>query len=94
MKTVSLLAVIFLAFPAVLFSEGAIQSEFKAMDKDRDGFVSIIEAEGKLDLLRQWVGVDKNSDGQLEMSEFSAFEISPGYVQEDEEDSNIGAAPN
>ena len=97
MKAVSLLAITALVFPIVLFAgaDNDRKSEFKAMDRNQDGYVTIIEAEGKLDLLRQWADVDGNSDGKLEMSEFSAFEIAPAYVQDDPEDeATIGAAPH
>jgi len=46
-------------------------------------------------LLRQWTEVDKDTDGRLEMTEFSAFETEPERfvpaINPDE--AHIGAAP-
>ena len=47
---------------------------FKSLDTDGDGFISIIEATGQNDLLRNWVNIDTDANGLVEMSEFSAFE--------------------
>ena len=95
MKTVSLLAGVVLLFPVSLSAESDTQKEFNAMDLDRNGVVTILEAEGNVELLKQWATVDKDSNGELELSEFSAFEIgSPVYVQdEDENEATIGAGP-
>ncbi|MDH5327327.1 MAG: EF-hand domain-containing protein [Gammaproteobacteria bacterium] len=91
MKALSLLAGLALVFPSVAMA-GDIQTEFDAMDTDRDGLVSVTEAEGQLELLRRWAEVDKNADGLLEISEFSAFEIAPAYVTDEDDDQvNIGA---
>jgi len=46
-------------------------------------------------LLRQWSEVDVDTDGRLEITEFSAFEEEPAtYVPAvDPDDPNIGSAP-
>ncbi|MGD8570019.1 MAG: hypothetical protein PVJ39_18170 [Gammaproteobacteria bacterium] len=63
------------SLPAVLNAEEMEQSsKFNQLDKDGDGYISIQEATGENQLLKQWVEVDKNTDGQLEAAEFSAFE--------------------
>jgi Ca2+-binding EF-hand superfamily protein len=50
------------------------QDKFNRLDTNKDGYVSIEEATGNNDILSKWSDIDKNSDGQLEYSEFSAFE--------------------
>ena len=76
MKAIHLIAglgVILISIP--LYAEDASQAkQFSNLDKDNDGYVSINEAEGQLDLLKSWVDIDKDTDGKLEFSEFSAFE--------------------
>ncbi|WP_455203202.1 EF-hand domain-containing protein [Kaarinaea lacus] len=49
---------------------------FSTLDSNNDGYISITEAEGQLGMLRKWVDIDKDVDGQLGVSEFSAFEQS------------------
>jgi hypothetical protein len=70
---------------------------FQQLDQDDDGYVSIREATGQNELLKQWTQVDKNTDGQLEAAEFSAFELAPapGFTPPDESDEpEVGAAPS
>ena len=62
------------------------------LDMDHDGYITLIEATGHTQLLRKWTEVDKDTDGRLEKTEFSAFEIQPKFVP-DPEDVEIGAAP-
>lgn len=87
-----------------LYAEDASQAtQFSNLDKDNDGYVSINEAEGHLDMLRNWVDIDKDTNGKLEFSEFSAFETmseqegtkAKTFVppENNEEDYGIGAAP-
>ena len=69
--------------------------QFNKLDMNKDGAVSINEATGQLQLLRKWTDIDKNRDGELEMSEFSAFEPADEYVPDNSEtEDNIGAAPH
>jgi len=71
------------------------QASFQQLDQDSDGYVSIVEATGQNELLRQWSAVDTDTDGRLEMTEFSAFEEEPAtYVPAvNPDDADIGAAP-
>lgn len=71
------------------------QTSFQQLDSDNDGYVTILEATGQNQLLRQWTEVDKDTDGRLEMTEFSAFEIEPErFVPAvTPEEAHIGAAP-
>lgn len=48
---------------------------FKMLDTNQDGYISAEEAQAHGDLTSQWNSVDQNSDGQIDQSEFSAFEI-------------------
>ena len=85
------------------FAGDASQAEqFSNLDKDNDGYVSINEAEGHLDMLRHWVDIDRDTNGKLEFSEFSAFESKTEEDTEkaktyvpmmDEESYDLGAAP-
>lgn len=51
---------------------------FAALDADKDGAISAIEAEANPDLMKTWSSIDANQDGQLDASEFSAFETETG----------------
>ena len=101
MKTVNVIRILFFAFAVLMLSGVAIaetnpEKDFKALDKDGDGYISINEATGRLDLLRAWVNADKNADGQLEMTEFSAFEVPPAATFEpvNPENPEPGAGPS
>ncbi len=74
------------------------KDQFQIMDRNKDGAITIQEATGNIELLENWVYVDHNVNGQIEMSEFSAFEVmqapAENFVpQVDEDDPHIGAAP-
>ena len=94
-------AVYLIASGAVVLSLGLSaeempgQASFQQLDQDNDGYVSIIEATGQNELLRQWSAVDTDTDGKLEMTEFSAFEEEPvSFVPTvDSDNPEIGAAP-
>ena len=63
---------------AVAFNVSAEQTETSTsatLDRDGDGYISIVEATGHNELLRNWSQLDHDSDGKIELSEFSAFEI-------------------
>lgn len=94
MKAILNLAAVAVMLPLGL-SAGETQRPvtFEQLDMDRDGYVSIIEATGHTELLRKWSTIDKDTDGRLEMIEFSAFEVEPTFVP-DPEDEEIGAAPH
>ena len=82
----------------VYAGELAQKGQFQAIDSNNNGAITIQEATGNIELLKNWVYIDHNVNGQIEMSEFSAFEImqSPAenYVpQVDEDNPHIGAAP-
>ena len=92
----SLLCITAVLFCSTVFAEDSdVPEAFRMMDTNGDGYISINEASGRLELLRQWVNADKNSDGQIELSEFSAFEGLPATTFEpvQPEDAEPGAAP-
>lgn len=49
-------------------------SDFEALDVNRDGYVSKEEAADEQGLSSTWDEADRNRDGRLDQSEFSAFE--------------------
>lgn len=69
-------------------------STFEGFDKDGNGYISAEEASAGSDLSANFKASDTNSDGQLDISEFSAFE-GKGRVTppEDAEIPEPGAAP-
>ena len=80
---------------SVVAGEAVTTGKFDVLDKDKDGAITINEATGQLRILRNWTDIDKNMDGQLEMSEFSAFESAVEFVPDNmENEDNIGAAPH
>jgi Ca2+-binding EF-hand superfamily protein len=104
MRAINFLAGLILVLITIPSSaEDASQAtQFSNLDKDNDGYVSINEADGHLDMLRHWVDIDKDTNGKLEFSEFSAFETmdeqnsqkAKTYVPpENNDDYDLGAAP-
>lgn len=94
MKAILSLAAVAVMLPLGLSAEETQRPvTFEQLDMDRDGYVSIIEATGHTELLRKWANIDKDTDGRLEMIEFSAFEVEPSFVP-DPDDVEIGAAPH
>ena len=92
---------VLIAMPS--FAGDASQAkQFSSLDVDNDGYVSIMEADGQLEMLKNWVDIDKDSNGKLEFSEFSAFETMSAEDSQkaksfeppqDEDEPGIGAAP-
>jgi Ca2+-binding EF-hand superfamily protein len=75
-------------------SAGDYQATFESLDADGDGYISNEEAAARKDIDERWVIIDKNSDGQLDITEFSAFESEGRFTPpEESEDAGIGAAP-
>ena len=83
---------------AVLFSGAAASDDFpmtfEALDIDGDGYVSNTEAGARADLTESWKAIDKNTDNQLDITEFSAFESKGRFTPpEESEEPGLGAAP-
>ena len=47
---------------------------FKTLDQDQNGAISQQEAQNQQQLSKDWAKYDTNQDGQIDVSEFSAFE--------------------
>jgi Ca2+-binding EF-hand superfamily protein len=80
----------------VMAAEQSVSEKFKELDKDGNGYISQEEAQGDKKLVQQFDKVDADTDGQLEMSEFAAFESgeAAGFEPPDNPDEpGIGAAP-
>lgn len=73
-----LYAVIYTLLIAVSTTYAAEKSEednlFMKLDKDQSGTISQKEASKQKQLSKNWASYDTNQDGQLDQSEFSAFE--------------------
>lgn len=54
---------------------GSTQMSFQQMDTDSDGYISSQEAASSPGLASQMQSADRNGDGRLDRSEFSAFEM-------------------
>jgi Ca2+-binding EF-hand superfamily protein len=55
---------------------------YRALDENKDGYVSPEEAEAIPTLAEQWEKVDVNEDGKIDAAEFSSFESLsvPGHM--------------
>ena len=94
MKLLSFAAIGTIALTFSLSAEEIKPTTFSTMDKNGDGYISIVEAAGNEELVRDWAKYDLDADGKIEVSEFSAFESKEGaenYVPP--EDLEPGAAP-
>ncbi|MBU1192847.1 MAG: hypothetical protein KKA36_07525 [Gammaproteobacteria bacterium] len=62
--------------------QAAMEMEtFQTLDADANGYISAEEATSNQALSTQWTALDKDSNNQLDKSEFSAFEIDAGTTQ-------------
>jgi hypothetical protein len=98
MKIKTLFVVAAVAFPFCVFAgeKSSSQESFNKLDKDQDGYISQQEAKADKKLMEQWDAADTDDDGQLEMSEFSAFEsgkASSFTPPENDDEPGLGAAP-
>ncbi|MDT8387374.1 MAG: hypothetical protein RQ736_07660 [Thiogranum sp.] len=59
---------------------GSLGTSFSELDTDQDGVVSRSEAAEQPQLIDSWDQADSNADGELDRTEFSAFEET-GSVQ-------------
>jgi Ca2+-binding EF-hand superfamily protein len=95
MKLLSFAAIGTIALTFSLSAEELKPTTFSIMDKDGDGYISIVEATGNAELIRDWAKFDLDNDGKIEVSEFSAFESKSGGAENyvPPEDLEPGAAP-
>jgi len=94
MKLLNFAAAAAISLTFSLSAEEVKTSTFSTMDKDGDGYISIVETNNE-ELLRDWAKFDLDSDGKIELSEFSAFESKSGSAElfVPAEDPEPGAAP-
>lgn len=86
------------AFALGLCVAGGLGAEevkmFEDLDADSDGYISKTEAMAQKSIAKNWMKADKDKDGRLDISEFSAFEAIEAFVPpDDREISEPGAAP-
>ncbi|CAM2005385.1 hypothetical protein [Acanthopleuribacter pedis] len=67
LKTLSIVALTTAAFVQ------AGELTFETVDADKDGFISMTEAEGHAALLEQFKALDADADGQLSKEEFAKY---------------------
>ncbi len=53
------------------------KDRFQNMDTNRDGYITRDEAKNDESLTKKWKDADRNADGTIDASEFSAFETTP-----------------
>ena len=64
-----------------------LEAQFKALDRDGDGFVSQAELKPNQSLAAGFKDADKNGDGKLDLSEFQSLQASAST------DRSLGSAP-
>ena len=64
---------------------------FETLDNDGNGYISKSEATTREDLTENWQRIDQNTDDQLDISEFSAFESEGRFTPPEEtEEEDVG----
>ena len=87
----AVLATHVMLFPAFA---GQDYTVFENVDGNADGYISKDEAHVRKDLHDNWSMIDKDSDGKLDISEFSAFEGKGQLTPPQDPDmGELGAAP-
>ena len=51
-----------------------VDAAFQALDQNKDGRLTALEAKSNVELSRQWTEIDKDKSGTIDQAEFSAFE--------------------
>jgi hypothetical protein len=87
----SLISLSCFAFAAEMSSDN--EKWFKDLDLDKNNVLTIDEAERNTLVFQKFDKIDKNHDGKLEASEFSAFEVPDHYEPPVLDDPGVGAAP-
>ncbi len=98
MKITSFMFVAAVVFPLSVAAgeKSTTQDSFNKLDTNKDGYISQQEAKNNKKLIEQWDTVDADANGQLEMSEFSAFEQGAAAdftPPDDPEAPGLGATP-
>lgn len=75
MPIVTTLAALALVAGTAVQAEDTTKSLFQTLDSDANGYISNEEAAANPELHARWQELDADKNNQLDMSEFSAFEI-------------------
>ncbi len=58
-----------------VFAGEQASTQFQQLDENQDGSLSAVEASSDTELSSAWSQVDKDGNGAIDSSEFSAFEM-------------------
>jgi Ca2+-binding EF-hand superfamily protein len=73
---------------------GEVPKTFEELDVDGNGYISKQEAEDQKSIKRNWSKIDTDKSGEVDISEFSAFEAIGTFTPpEESEVAEPGAAP-
>ncbi|MCG6970269.1 MAG: hypothetical protein LJE85_10925 [Gammaproteobacteria bacterium] len=95
-KNLVFILVLSVLSPTTVFAtnlNGEHQQLFRKFDLNKDGIVSVDEADRDTWLFRQFNRIDKNHDEKLQLSEFSAYEPENRFEPPHLKQAGIGAAP-
>ncbi len=93
-KGLVLSSVVFLLVIQPIAFAGQDYSVFENVDGNADGYISKDEAQVREDLSEKWRDIDIDSNGKIDISEFSAFEGKGRLIPPQDPDmGEPGAAP-
>lgn len=91
MKRVAIWAM-FLAAPAMAAAGGSASAQFKSLDTDQDGYVSVKEATAHGELFNAFRTFDKDQDGRLSPAEFAKADVPAAKAEGEEQETAKTAA--
>ena len=92
--TLLLIPFLTLAGGSLVAAEKEAAITFEQIDTNGDGYISREEAKVSRSMSQNWTKADKDKDGHVDISEFSAFESQGRFTPpEDLEEAEPGAAP-
>lgn len=76
------------------FSGTSIPITFEELDTDANNFISKDEGKVRTDITKNWKSIDKDDNGKLDVTEYSAYEGKDRFSPPEESSvSELGAAP-